>query len=109
MPSALVEPNATRQLSDGVVVDASIVGRVFGIRLLRLNANIVIAPAEIVGPPRALAGMPVSPPAPTRPRPPAAPSGTRGARHGDALADAMRLIQESGASLDAARAVRRQR
>jgi hypothetical protein len=85
------------------------VGRVFGIRLLRLNANIVIAPAEIVGPPRALADMPVSPAAPSRPRSPAAPSGARSTRHGDALAHAMRLIQESGASLDAARAVRRER
>jgi hypothetical protein len=85
------------------------VGRVFGIRLLRLDANVVIAPAEIVAPPRGLTGMSVSPSAPARPRSAVAPSGARSARHGDGLADAMRLIQESGASLDAAREVWRER
>jgi hypothetical protein len=99
--SPLGGPSATRRLSDGVVVEASVVGRVFGIRLLRLNADIVIAPAQ-------LPATSVEPWAPVAVRAPAPPPARQG-RHGQALADAMRLIQESADGLDAARAEGRPR
>jgi len=83
----VIRPSATWRSADAVVVEASIRGRVLGLRLLALDAAIVITPTEMA-PPRA----------------PALPPG-RATHHGDALADAVRLIDESSATLDAARAL----
>jgi hypothetical protein len=80
---------------------------VFGIRLLRLNADIVIAPAQTAVTPPALADTSVAPSPLATVRSPV-PSRARHAPHGQALADAMRLIRESADGLDAARAERRQ-
>lgn len=82
--------------------------RLLGIRLLRLHADIVVAPAETVHPERAHTFEPFTGSAPALPPWPQA-SRAQPVRHGDALADAIRLIQEGAATLDAARAVGRRR
>ena len=76
-------PDRRRRLSDGVLVDASIRARLLGIRLLKIDATVVLAPAEITASP-----APVHDPVPHMP--------ARSARHG--LAEAVRSINE-GAEL----------
>jgi len=67
-------PQRGRRLSDGVLVEASILARVLGVRLLTLDATVVLAPADV--------GEPAAPP----------PAGSsRG--HGG-LAEAVRSIDE---------------
>jgi hypothetical protein len=43
-------PDRRRHLSDGVLVDASVQARLLGLRLLTLEATVVIAPAEVTSP-----------------------------------------------------------
>jgi hypothetical protein len=43
-------PDRRRRLSEGVLVDASIRARLLGIRLLTIDAIVVLAPAEVTGP-----------------------------------------------------------
>jgi hypothetical protein len=43
-------PDRRRRPSDGLVVEASIVARLLGIRLLTLNAKVVVAPADVRAP-----------------------------------------------------------
>jgi hypothetical protein len=43
-------PDRRRRLSDGVLVDASVHARLLGLRLLTLDATVVIAPAEVTSP-----------------------------------------------------------
>jgi hypothetical protein len=40
-------PDRRRRLSDGLVVEASIVARLLGIRLLKLDATVVVVPADV--------------------------------------------------------------
>ena len=40
-------PDGTRQLSDGLVIDASVVARLLRIRLLSLDASVIVSPAEM--------------------------------------------------------------
>jgi hypothetical protein len=93
-------PDRNRRLGDGVLVDASILARVLGIRLLTLEARVTVLPADVKR----------ASPAPTdsrRPRTSARrssavapqPSGAIG--HG--LADAVRAINEGAAILAEAR------
>jgi hypothetical protein len=93
-------PDRNRRLADGVLVDASILARVLGIRLLTLDARVAVLPADVKR----------ASPAPTdsrRPRTSARrssavapqPSGAIG--HG--LADAVRAINEGAAILAEAR------
>src|SRR4051794_23283805 len=56
-------PDRRRRLSDGVLVDASIHARLLGLRLLTLDASVVLVPAEVSATPRAA-------PAPARRRAP---------------------------------------
>jgi hypothetical protein len=92
-------PDRNRRLGDGVLVDASILARVLGIRLLTLDARVSVLPADVRRPSSAPADS-------RRPRtsarsssvaPP--PSGAIG--HG--LADAVRAINEGAAILAEAR------
>jgi hypothetical protein len=39
--------NRHKNLSDGVVVEASVIARLLGIKLLRLNAYITLTPADL--------------------------------------------------------------
>ena len=43
-------PDRRRQPSDGLVVEASIVARLLRIRLLKLEATVVIVPADVTSP-----------------------------------------------------------
>jgi hypothetical protein len=42
-----VTPDRTRRLSEGALVQASVRARLLGLTLLRLDATVVLAPAEI--------------------------------------------------------------
>lgn len=44
VPVARVRPDAT--LSDGVVIEASVVARLLGLKLLRLRAHVTVLPAR---------------------------------------------------------------
>ncbi len=90
-------PDGGRRLSEGVIVEATVLGRVFGIRLLALDATVVISPAELAEPPRRPAGPPSACAVP-----PPVPAGRHRAI-GSGLADAARDIDESSATLTAAR------
>jgi hypothetical protein len=82
-------PSRAKRLSDGVLVEASVVGRVLGLRLLTVRASVVLAPAEVTGAPSAHPDLPVraaTPAAPVRP--------TRGRAAGRELAEAVRRIDE---------------
>lgn len=72
-----------RRLSDGALVEASILARVLGIRLLTLDATVVVVPADV-------------PPA-VSPRARSSPAVGRG------LADAVRSINEGAELLADAR------
>jgi hypothetical protein len=94
-----VVPDRNRRLGDGVLVDASILARVLGIRLLTLDARVSVLPADVRRPSSA-------PTDSRRPRTSARsssvapqPSGAIG--HG--LADAVRAINEGAAILAEAR------
>lgn len=79
-------PDAGRPLSEGLVVEASVVARLFRMRLLAIDASVVIAPARVHG------GTPAGVP-PTQRR-------TIGA----GLVAAERSIEEGASSLAASRA-----
>ncbi|MGB2712165.1 MAG: hypothetical protein WBC33_11695 [Conexibacter sp.] len=89
-------PDRRRRPSDGLVVEASIVARLLGIRLLKLDATVVIVPADVTAPPSALHD---SRP-PTRARSLGLPPS--GVVSGS-LADAVQRINEGAAILDEAR------
>ena len=76
-------PGGGRRLADGLVIDAAIVARLLGVRLLRIEAALSVAPARFAAP-RAL------------PVPAARPIGT-------GLAAARRCIDEGAVSLAASR------
>jgi hypothetical protein len=91
-------PDRRRRVSDGVLVEASILARLLGLRLLTLDVTLVLVPAEVSAP------APTSPPrglpAGASPRcygPPARPV------PGGGLADAVRSINEGAELLAEAR------
>jgi hypothetical protein len=43
-------PDRRRRLSEGVLVEARIRARLLGIRLLTIDATVVLAPADVTGP-----------------------------------------------------------
>ncbi|MDW5594134.1 hypothetical protein VSS74_07300 [Conexibacter stalactiti] len=100
-------PGSTRRLSEGVALKASVIARLLGIRLLTLDATVLVAPAEIA------AATTVPPPSrssplPALPSPSPSPSPRTAARSrpvGDGLREAERCIEEGAASLAAARSV----
>jgi hypothetical protein len=108
-------PRSGSRLSGGLVSEASVTARLLGIRLLTLDATIVIAPAEFAGPPprqRSEDGV-IDADAALGPRAverssaralPRAGTTARASRVGSGLAEAARCIDESAASLAAARA-----
>ena len=40
-------PDGRRRLSEGALVEASVVARLLGVRLLRVHATVALAPAEV--------------------------------------------------------------
>src|SRR5687768_16064266 len=76
-------PDADRPLSEGLVVEASVVARVFRIRLLAVDARVVISPAHVHG------------------QSPNVPPRTQRRAIGAGLVAAERLIDEGASSLAA--------
>jgi hypothetical protein len=89
--------NRTRRPTDGLLIEASIVARLLGIRLLTLDATIALAPADVTARPSSPRASPVAPP-----RPAGVPPTQSGAM-GRGLADAVRSINEGAELLAEAR------
>jgi hypothetical protein len=88
----IVAPDGGRQLTEGLVLEASVVARLLGVRLLVIDANLIVAPAQVKDRTRAAtyatgkALAPVEPP-------------TRTHAIGAGLAAAERYLSEAAASL----------
>ena len=82
-------PDRRRRLSEGVLVDASLRARLLGIRLLTIDATVVLAPADVT----ALSPVAHDPPQRTSVRS-ARISRNRSAATGHGLAEAVRSINE---------------
>jgi hypothetical protein len=94
-PMALrATPDRRRSLSDGVLVDASIHARLLGLRLLTIDATIVLVPADVR--PASPAALP---PAEHKGQRSAAPTPRRSVAAGPRLAQAVRSINEAAAVL----------
>jgi hypothetical protein len=79
-------PDGGRQRLDGLVIEASVVARLFRIRLLAIDASLVVSPAHV------------------KARSPAVTPHARSRTIGPALAAAERFIDEGAASLAVSRA-----
>jgi hypothetical protein len=91
-------PDRRRRLSEGVLVDARIRARLLGIRLLTIDATVVLAPADVTVPSVAAHDLPqrASVPSPGIAR-------SRSAATGHRLAEAVQSINEGVELLDATR------
>ena len=98
-----VAPDRRRRLSQGVLVEASILARLLGLRLLTLEATMVLVPAEVT------TRSPAQRPATSRASGPAPRNGgsAGGARRG--LADAVRSLDEGAKLLQEAGTAGRRR
>ena len=93
-----VTPDRRSRLSEGGVVEASVRARLLGIRLLTLEANVVIAPAEVTVP---WAGS--NDPSHRSPERSSSVPPARSGAIGGGLAEAVRSIDEGAALLAEAR------
>jgi hypothetical protein len=91
-------PDGGRQRLDGLVIEASVVARLFRIRLLAIDASLVVSPAHVK------ARSPAVSPAHVQARSPAVTPHARSRTIGPALAAAERFIDEGAASLAVSRA-----
>ena len=95
----VVVPDQSQELSGGVVVRAHVLARLLGIRLLRLDADVVLVPG-------ALERLDVAPPQDPLPRPVVRPqvlaSDDEARRH---LVLAKGLLREADGALESARSV----
>jgi hypothetical protein len=92
-------PDRRRRVSDGILVEASVLARLLGLRLLTLDVTLVLVPAEVSAP---------APPSAARGLPAGASAGRYGAPPartvpGGGLADAVRSINEGAEQLAEAR------
>ena len=87
-----------RRRSQGVVVEASVLARLLGLRLLRLDATVVLVPADVSSPSSASYELPARASARSAPVPPA-----RSEVVGGRLAHAVRSIDEGAELLAEAR------
>jgi hypothetical protein len=91
-------PGRRRRLSDGVLLEASVLGRVLGVRILTLRATVVLAPASVT------AAAPADGAPPTRVDERGSRAGpTRRRAGGRELAEAVRRIDEGAELLAEAR------
>ena len=88
----IVVPDGARQLSKGLCVEASVVARLLRIRLLVIDASVVVAPADVKGRERPAT------PAANEPLAPVAPQ-TRSRPIGERLAAAERYLSEGATRL----------
>jgi len=86
----IARPSSDRSLSDGVVIEASVVARLLGLKLLRVRAQVTVLPAE---PARRLPRFPSE--FPSEPAPPSLDGGR--------LADAAQLLAHACRTLDDAK------
>jgi hypothetical protein len=91
-------PARQRRLSDGVLLEASVLGRVLGVRILTLRATVVLAPADVTPASADRDALPRR--ADARPSRPAPPRRRPGGRE---LAEAVRRIDEGAELLAEAR------
>jgi hypothetical protein len=85
----MATPDRRRRLSEGVLVDASIRARLLGIRLLTIDATVVLAPADVTTPSVAAHDPPRRASVPS-----AGISRNRSPATGHGLAEAVRSINE---------------
>ena len=85
-------------MADGVLVEASILARVLGVRLLTIDATVALVPADVKGPSQAAHAPPLLGSARSSGR---APTRSGAARHG--LAEAVRSLDEGAMLLAEAR------
>lgn len=100
-----VVPDGRRRLSEGVVVEARLLGRLLGLRLLKIDADLVIAPAQVRSAPADVSTEARSPANGAADAPPASrrlPAGTP-RDLGRGLAEAARYLEEGRTTLAAAR------
>jgi hypothetical protein len=90
-------PARRRRLSDGVLLEASVLGRVLGVRILTLRATVVLAPATVTTP------ADTDPPARVDGRGSRAAAPPRRRAGGRELAEAVRRIDEGAELLAEAR------
>lgn len=79
-----LRPDAASELSDGVVVQTQLLGRVLGVRLLRVDGTVLVTPARLASGPLAA----------TRATAPSA-GPTAVTAPGSELAEAARLLREN--------------
>jgi hypothetical protein len=83
-------PDRRKRLSDGVLIDASIQARLLGLRLLTVDATVVLVPADVTAP------SPAARPPPERPVPRSSGAAPRrSVAAGPRLAQAVRSINEA--------------
>ena len=95
-------PDSRRRPSDGVVAEASIVARLLRLRLLTLNATVVVSPALVTEPSQRTEPSRQTPPASSPARDGRAPlhaAPTSAAPIGRRLAQAARSVDENAAML----------
>ena len=91
-------PDRRKRLSQGFLVDASVLARVVGIRLLELDATVVLTPADVAAQSAAPRDLPSLEPAPRLDLAPGPPH-----HAGRGLAEAIRHIHEGEELLAEAR------
>jgi hypothetical protein len=89
-----------RRPSEGIRVEASVLARLFRMKLLKLDASVLVFPTEVTPSAPAPPDLVVRTSAVPRPSEPAVPSGDNGRR---TLADAVRSIHEGAELLAEAR------
>ena len=92
-------PDRRRSLADGVLVEASVRARLLGLRILRLDGTVVLAPADVTGFPHGARAAP----APPSPRPAKIGATTRAAPTGRRLTEAVQSINEGAELLEQTR------
>ena len=90
-------PDRRRRLSEGVLLEATIRARLLGLRLLTIDATVVLAPAEVAAPASAAQDLP-----PRAPLPPGR-AWSRAAATRQGLAEAVQSINEGRELLAATR------
>jgi hypothetical protein len=83
----MATPDRHRRLSEGVLVEATIRARLLGVRLLTIDATVVLAPADVTAPSLGAHDPPASARSSGTPR-------NRSAASGHGLAEAVRSINE---------------
>jgi hypothetical protein len=94
-------PDRGRRLSHGVLIEGSILARVMGIRLLTLDATVVLVPADVTAPGSVAPDRPIH-----TSLPPDATTRSRSSAAGTGLAEAVRSLNEGAELLAQARRIR---